>query len=173
LLRKLGVPVLTVCHVSRPLDFKRILVATDFGPNSDKGLQFALDFAAQTGASLIVAHTMDKRPAMAYETPEVHELFDEQRAEALKEAHQKFAEFKTEATQRGMTIKCILAEGEVAETLVRIADEIEADFIILGLRKMGAMARAILGTAAEPVIRAAHVPVLSVPIDFNVAASAA
>jgi nucleotide-binding universal stress UspA family protein len=173
LLRKLGVPVLTVCHVSRPLDFKRILFATDFGPNSDKGLQFALDIAAQTGASLIVAHTMDKRPAMAYETPEVHELFDEQHAEALKQTHEKFAEVKAEATRREMSAECILAEGDAAKTLVRIADERAADLIVLGIRKMGAMARALLGTCAEPVIRSAHVPVLSVPIDFKVAAKAA
>jgi nucleotide-binding universal stress UspA family protein len=165
LLRKLGIPVFTVCHVSRPLEFKRILFATDFGPGSDKGFQIALSIAAETGASLTVAHTMDKRPAMAYETPEVHELFDEQHTEALKEAHDKFAGFKEEATRRQMSIECVLAEGDVVETLVRIADETEADFMILGLRKMGAMARAFLGTAAEPLIRAAHVPVLSVPID--------
>jgi len=170
LLRKLGVPVLTVCHVSRPLEFKRILFGTDFGPDSDKGFQFALDIAAQTGASLTVAHTMDKRPAMTYETPEVHELFDEQRTEALKEAHDKFAGFKAEAARREISVECILAEGNPADTLVRIADESEADFILLGLRKMGPMARALLGTVAEPVIRSAHVPVLSVPIDKKTAA---
>jgi nucleotide-binding universal stress UspA family protein len=168
LLRKLGIPVFTVCRVSRPLEFKRILFATDFGPGSDKGFQIALGIASETGASLTVAHTMDKRPAMAYETPEVHELFDEQHTEALKEAHDKFAGFKEEATRRQMSIECVLAEGDVVETLVRIADETEADFMILGLRKMGAMARAFLGTAAEPLIRAAHVPVLSVPIDTTV-----
>jgi nucleotide-binding universal stress UspA family protein len=110
---------------------------------------------------------------MAYETPEVHELFDEQHAEALKQAHEKFAEFKAEGTRREVNVECILAEGNAAETLVRIADESEADLIVLGIRKMGAMARALLGTCAEPVIRSAHVPVLSVPIDFKVAAKAA
>jgi nucleotide-binding universal stress UspA family protein len=168
LLRKLGVPILTVCRVSRPLEFKRILFATDFGPDSDKGFQVALGIAAQTGASLTVAHTVDKRPAMTYETPEVHGLFDEQRTEALKEAHDKFAQFKAEGTRRDLSVDCVLAEGEAAETLVRIADESEADFIVLGLRKKGAMARALLGSTAEPVIRAARVPVLSVPIDTKV-----
>ena len=168
LLRKVGVPVLTVCRVSRPLEFKRILFGTDFGPDSDKGFEVALGLAAETGASLTVAHTMDKRPAMTYETPEVHELFDEQRTAALKQAHDKFVEFKAKATRREMTVECILAEGDAAETLVRIADESEADFMVLGIRKMGAMARALLGTTAEPVIRAAHVPVLSVPIDKKV-----
>jgi nucleotide-binding universal stress UspA family protein len=169
LLRKLGVPILTVCRVSRPLQFKRILFATDFGPDSNKGFQVALDIAAETGASLTVAHTMDKRPVMAYETPEVHELFDEQRTGALKQAHCKFAEFKSEAIRRDMNVECVLAEGEAAETLVRIADETEADFIVLGLRKKGAMSRALLGSTAEPIIRSAHVPVLSVPIDKEVA----
>jgi nucleotide-binding universal stress UspA family protein len=170
LLRKLGLPVFTVCHVCRPLEFKRILFATDFGPHSDEGFRIAFDMAAETGASLIVAHTMDKRPAMAYETPEVHELFDEQRTEALKEAHTKFGEFKDEAARREMSLECILSEGDAPETLVRIADETEADFIILGLRKKGVMARALLGSTAESVIRAAHVPVFSVPIGTKVPA---
>jgi nucleotide-binding universal stress UspA family protein len=168
LLRTLHIPVFTVCHVSRPLDFKRILFATDFGPNSDKSLQIAFDMAAQTGATLIVAHTMDKRPSMTYETPEVHELFDEQRTEDLTHTHKMFDEFKAEATRRGMNLECILAEGDAPQTLVRIADETEADFIVLGLRKQGAVARALVGSVAEPVIRAAHVPVFSIPIDTMV-----
>jgi universal stress protein A len=168
LLRTLGIPVFTVCHVSRPLEFRRILFATDFKPNSDKGLQIAFDMATQTGATLIVAHTMDKRPSMTYETPEVHELFDEQRTEDLTHTHKMFDEFKAEATRRGMSLECVLAEGDAPETLVRIANENEADFIILGLRKQGAVARALVGSVAEPVIRAAHVPVFSIPIDTMV-----
>jgi len=173
LLRTLGIPVFTVCHVSRPLEFKRILYATDFGPNSDKGLQIAFDMAAQTGATLIVAHTMDKRPSMTYETPEVHELFDQQRTEDLKNANKKFDEFKDEGTRRNMSVECVLAEGDAPQTLVRIADENEADFMIIGLRKQGVVARALLGSVAEPVIRAGHVAVLSIPIDTMVFAEEA
>jgi nucleotide-binding universal stress UspA family protein len=164
LLRKLGVPVLTVCHVSRPFEFKRILFATDFGPDSDRGFEFALDMAAQAGSDLVVAHTIDKRPEVTYETPEVRQLFDEERAQSLKQTHEKFDEFKEKATRRGISAACVLAEGDAAQTIVRIAHENEADFIVLGMRKMGAMARALLGVTAEPVIRNAHVPVLSVPI---------
>jgi len=164
LLRELGVPILTVCHVSRPFEFKRILFATDFGPDSDRAFEFALDMAAKAGSDLVVAHTIDKRPEVTYETPEVHQLFDEERAQALKQTHEKFAEFEHQATRRGVAAACVLAEGDAAHSIVRIADENEADFIILGMRKMGAMARALLGVTAEPVIRNAHVPVLSVPI---------
>jgi nucleotide-binding universal stress UspA family protein len=173
LLRKLGVPVLTVCHVSHQPEFRRILFATDFGPGSDRAFRTAMDFASETGAALTVAHTMDRRPAMTYETPEVHELFDEQRAEDLKQAHERFAGLKEEGARRQMSIACVLEEGDAAETLARIANETEADFIVLGLRNKGAVARALLGSTAEQVIRAAHVPVLSVPIDSKAAAEAA
>jgi len=167
-LRKLRIPVLTVCRVSRPLEFKRILFATDLGPDSEKGFDFALDMAARAGSSLVVAHTIDKRPEVTYETPEVRQLFDEERAQALKRAHEKFAEFKEQALRREVSAACVLAEGDASETIVRIADENEADLIVLGLRRMGTMAKALLGVTAEPVIRNAHVPVLSVPIGNHV-----
>ena len=170
LLRKLGIPVLTVCRVSRPLEFKRVLFATDFGPDSDNGFQFALDVASATGCSLLVAHIIEKRRVVTYVTPEVEALFYDERRRARQHADEQFAKFHAEADLRNIRIECVVAEGEASETLVRIADENDVDFMILGLRKKGAMERTLLGSTAEPVIRAAHVPVLSVPIDANVTA---
>jgi nucleotide-binding universal stress UspA family protein len=167
LLRKLHLPVLTVCRVSRPFTFKRILYGTDLGPDSERGLQFVFDMAAVTEASVVIAHTMDKRPHVTYEMPEVRELFDQEQRDSLARARRKFAEFEAEGERRNIPVECVLSEGEASQALVRIADETDADFIVLGLRKMGAVARALLGTVAEPVICAAHVPVLSVPIDLT------
>ena len=165
LLRKLGVPVLTVCHVNGPLEFKRILLAADMGPGCDRGFEFALDMARTTGASLLVAHTREKRSTITYETPEVTMLFNEERARALKLAHEKFKEFEAKAKASSVPIECTVAEGEASDTIIRIADENVVDFIILGLRKRGMLERTFSGSTAEPVIRRAHVPVLSVPID--------
>ena len=49
LLRKLTVPILTVGHVSHPLEFKSILFAADFGDASTEGFRFALDLAGSAG----------------------------------------------------------------------------------------------------------------------------
>jgi nucleotide-binding universal stress UspA family protein len=164
LLRKLTIPILTVCRVSSPLEFKTVLFATDLGDDSDSGFQFASELASATGASLVVAHVIDKRPVLTYETPEVKEVFDEERRQAISQTREKFAEFEAQAKRSKLEIATVLAEGEAAEALVRIADEHAADFIIVGIRKKGPIARTLLGSTAEPVIRAAHVPVLSVPI---------
>ena len=164
MLRKAAAPVLTVCHVSRPLEFKRILFGTDLAESSVQGFRFALDLASQMGSSLVVAHVLDKRPLVTYETPEVTAVFDKEGRNALQEARMKFAEFEAEGARRKVRVETVLAEGEAREALIRIADENRVDFMILAVRKKGAFERAFLGSTAEPVIREAHVPVLSIPV---------
>jgi nucleotide-binding universal stress UspA family protein len=170
LLRKLGVPVLTVCRISRPLEFKRMLFGTDLGPDSNKAFDFALQMAKAADAALVVAHTIDTRPVLTYEMPEVKAVFDEEHTQAVKRAQDSFSEFQAQAAKHKVDIECVLAEGNAAECLVRVADEREVDFMILALRKKSAVARTLLGSTAEPVIRTAHVPVLSVPVDVEVSA---
>jgi len=165
LLRKLGVPVLTVSRVARPLDFKRILFATDFGPDSESAFHTALGLASEIGSVLVVTHTIDKRPAVIHETPEVKKVFDEERERDMKEADDRFEEFRAAAAIQNVDVECVLAQGDPSEALLRIADEHDVDFMVLGLREKGVLARTLLGSTAEPIIRSAHVPVLSVPID--------
>jgi nucleotide-binding universal stress UspA family protein len=164
LLRKLGIPVLTVCHVGRPLEFSRILFATDFGPDALTGFRFALEAAKATKAKLIVVHSMEPQPLVTYETPEIVHMLKEARRDALERVRTQFAEFESEAVRNNVRIECVLKEGDACETLVRTADENDADFVILGLRKKGIVERAFLGSTAEAFIRGAHVPVLSIPI---------
>jgi len=169
LLRKLGVPVLTVCHVTRPLEFKRLLVATDFGVDADKAFRFALELAEATRASLVVAHTLERRPDLTYEAPGLGEAIDEARREAVKQAQERFSEYRADGARQSVSVECVLSDdADVAESLVTTADQNDVDFIILGLREKTLVDRVLLGSTAEPLIRAAHVPVLSFPIDTKV-----
>ena len=97
LLRKLDVPILTVCHASRPLSFKRILFATDFSEGSAQGLEFAMDLAATLNAEVVVAHVVDKRPMVTYETPEVTAVFDAEQKRFLEESRNTFKQIEAEA----------------------------------------------------------------------------
>jgi len=167
MLRKMSVPVLTVCHVSRPLSFKRILFATDLSETSAEGFRFALDLASMTGSALVVAHVIDKRPQVTYETPEVAAVFDEEQKRSLEETRATFTELESEGKRRNVKIEVVLSEGVAAEALPRIADENMVDLMIIPIRNMGRLERALLGSTAEPVIREAHVPVLSIPITVD------
>jgi nucleotide-binding universal stress UspA family protein len=168
LLRRLGVPVLTVCHASRPLEFKRILFATDLGFDSFKAFRFSLDLAAATHSTLILAHVIDAKPIVSYEVPGRAETTEEAGKFAAQYALEKFAEYQAEAQALHVDVECVLGEGKASESLRRIADDDDVDLIVLGLRKKGVLERAVLGSTAEHLIRATHVPVLSVPIDTPV-----
>jgi nucleotide-binding universal stress UspA family protein len=164
LLRKINVPILTVCHATRPLSFKRILFATDFSEASSEGLDFAMDLGVTLNAEVVVAHVIDKRPLVTYETPEVAAVFDAEQTRFTNEARSAFAQIEAEGRSRKVKVETILGEGIPADAIARIADENTVDFIVLAVSRKGRMDRILLGTTAEKVIRDANVPVLSIPV---------
>jgi len=164
LLRRIDVPILTVCHATRPLSFKRILFATDFSEGSAQGLEFTMDLAARLNAALVVTHVIDKRPIVTFETPEVTAVFDAEQERSLEESRNIFSQIEAEARTRKVRVENVLSEGIPAEAISRIADENTVDFIVLAVSRKTRMDRILLGTTAEKVIRDANVPVLSIPI---------
>ena len=142
----------------------RILFATDFSEVSAEGLDFAMDLAATVNAGIVVAHVIDKRPAVTYETPEVTAVFDAEQKRFIEETRSTFRQIEAEAKTRNLKIETILAEGVPADVITRIADENTVDFIVLAVSRRSRMDRILLGTTAEKVIREANVPVLSVPV---------
>jgi nucleotide-binding universal stress UspA family protein len=164
LLRKIDVPILTVCHATRPLSFKRILFATDFSENSAEGLDFTMDLASTLNAEVVVAHVIDKRPVVSYETPEIAAVFDAEQQRCMDDARIAFAQIEAGAISRRAKVETILAEGIPADVITRIADENTVDFIVLAVSRKSRMDRILLGTTAEKLIRDANVPVLSIPV---------
>ena len=55
--------------------------------------------------------------------------------------------------------------GGVAEEIVNLARDLEADLIVMGNRGHGGLRRAIEGSISEYVIRTAHCPVMIVRVD--------
>lgn len=164
------------------MNINKVLVPVDFSPPSTLAVNCGVVLARKLRAKLSLLHVVES-PSLLFRFPtEVEkvetqrkeqaermlpalELFYEERRRVRQYVDEQFAKFRAEANLRKVRIECVIAEGEASETLMRIADENDVDFMILGLRKMGAMKRALLGSTAEPVIREAHVPVLSIPID--------
>jgi nucleotide-binding universal stress UspA family protein len=68
-----------------------------------------------------------------------------------------------EQWSRGMNITPLMVEGDPFREILRVAEEENAGLIVMNLQGKGLIERALLGSTAERVIRAAHVPVLSIP----------
>src|SRR5262249_2995667 len=138
----------------------RILVPTDFTESSDRALDYAIALAERLGAKVAVMH--------AYEIPIVG--FPDGALVATADIAAKISDASTQALQtiveryaeRGVELESILREGAAYEEIGKVADAINADLIVIGTRGRRGLARALLGSVAENVIRTATRPVLAI-----------
>ena len=148
--------------------FKRILVAVDGSRTSNRGFKVALGMAKSLGARLVVLHVIDERAvgiglsASGYVAP----AYVEGVIDALRSAGRKvLARAQREAQAQGQEIDAHLVESlgsGVADTILAQARKIKPDLIVLGTHGRRGLARVVVGSDAETVLREATVPVLLV-----------
>src|SRR5690349_11484879 len=120
---------------------KRILVAYDGGEAGTRALDTAIELEKGLGAAVEVVSVVPVHPGRApidpWDDREVHE-------QLLKEAKDVLEEAGVKATYRE-------PYGDPAETIERIAEEIEADMVVVGTRGFGAVERFFQGSVSEHV----------------------
>lgn len=143
--------------------YKRILVPVDGGPTSMRGLQEAVRLARDQKAQLILLHVVDE----LFITQAGGGIgFSEQFFESMRAGGRK-ALAKAEAMVRrgGVRSRSVMLETistPVADLIVRQARKLRADLVVIGTHGRRGLTRAVLGSDAESVVRAATVPVLLV-----------
>jgi nucleotide-binding universal stress UspA family protein len=160
MLRRLPVPVLTVCRVWRPLAFDRILFATDLSEESKEGYRAVLTLARETHSSVSILHSVDL-PAMTYAGAGMTAAVATQ--QVLDDARVQLDQLSSEAAGLNVKVDTLLVESHPAEAILKAAEEACADLIVLTAGRKRLLERALLGSTAERVIRESHLPVLSIP----------
>jgi len=141
-------------------ELRRILIPTDFTETSDKAIEWALGLAAKLGAAVTVLHTYEL-PIIGFPdgaivaTPEIASHIADASRAALDAAVKRLA-------GRGIAIESVLREGVAWEEINAVAELIAADLIVIGTHGRKGLARALLGSVAENVIRTATRPVVSI-----------
>jgi len=144
------------------IPFRRILVPIDFTEVSTHALDWAMELAASVGASLTVMHSY-VIPVVGF--PDGALIPTPQVAAGLGEAAQKALDAAVQARRGGkVPLEAVLREGEAWEEIVAVADEIDADLIVVGTHGRHGLARALLGSVAEHVVRTSHRPVLTLSV---------
>lgn len=161
MLRRVPVPILTVCRVARPLEFARILFATDLSGACTEGFHSALEMARLAHSKLTVLHSVDAGRLM-HAGAEMAVGID--RRQLLESARVRLDELAAKAPAGDTEIDTVLVEGNATEAILRVAEDTCADLIVVTVEKKGLLERALLGSTAERIIREAHLPVLSIPI---------
>lgn len=120
----------------------KILVATDGSEDAALAARAAADLSERTGARLHAVHArLDTR--------------DREEAQDLLEAGTEEI-----ATAGGTVAGAHLRQGRPAEAIVDLAEELEADLVVVGSRGLGTAERLITGSVSEGVVHLARRPVL-------------
>jgi universal stress protein A len=148
------------------VNLKKILVPVDFSEQSRKAMEYALSFARQFNAEVLLLHVLEFAPAMpvpvspASPMPMIHDAMTQT---AWREgAAKQLADWRDEIG-KPLAVKASVRDGVSAHAeIVKAATEGNIDLIILGTQGRTGLAHLLIGSTAERVVRHAPCPVLVV-----------
>jgi nucleotide-binding universal stress UspA family protein len=126
-----------------------IAVAHQVSPTSRMALRQALTEAKLRGTDLAVLHAV--------------ESIDADRTEAYRLGISDAIEAATAGSDVTWRLHLVVTNaGDLGGSLVRLADQVDAEILVIGARRRSPVGKALLGSVAQTVILEANVPVLVV-----------
>ncbi len=141
--------------------FKKIVVPVDGSPPSDAAVALAIRLARDQDARLLFVHVcetakiaaMVSAPAVGVDPSYALDAEREAGEDALRRAG-------ASALAGSVQSESMLEDGGSVDSIVSIAKRQAADLIVIGSHGRGGIARALLGSVAEGVLRHSDIPVL-------------
>jgi nucleotide-binding universal stress UspA family protein len=133
---------------------KKIIFPTDFSHCGDAALAHATSLARDTGATLLIVHV--EEPPVAYGGGEMYYGVPEPATNDLKEMLAK-----VKPTDESVPYEHHLIVGDPASAITRLAEDENADMIVMGTHGRTGLSRLLMGSVAESVVRHASCPVFT------------
>jgi nucleotide-binding universal stress UspA family protein len=141
-----------------PAKLDRIMLATDFTESSTRAQAYAVALANRYAARLLVVHILDIT-LTAY-NPEASIGLAMQTLR--KRAEEGMQRVMREVQGQVSAVESVVREGEPPAEIIRAAQELDADLIVMGTSGAHGLKRVVLGSAAETVVHRAKTAVLTV-----------
>lgn len=125
----------------------------------DPHLAAAVELARALGARLHVVHAYPLPGPMLHPMPP-HASFTLDAVQQLHGVTESRLEASVRKTSDGVRLPCRALPGPADLAILDIAEEVGAELVIVGATRHGALARSLLGTTAQRVLRASGIPVL-------------
>jgi nucleotide-binding universal stress UspA family protein len=154
---------------------KKVLIALDYNPTSQKVAEMGFDLAKSMGAEVTLLHVIfdptfysssDYSPIMGFSGFLNNDPLHTNAIEELKSATLDFLE-KTRNHLGDSTIKIMVAEGDYAETILKISSTIHADLIILGSHSRKWLENIVMGSVTQEVLLKTKLPLYIIPTRKN------
>ncbi len=139
------------------LKIRKILVPLDFSVTSEKVLRYAVPFAKQFSAKLVLLHAIEPLPYPA-------DLGYVPLGEVIpiEPTRKRLAELAQMAVDPELLDQSVVQIGVAFELIVDFAKQLDVDLIIISTHGYTGLKHVLLGSTAERVVRHASCPVLVV-----------
>lgn len=129
--------------------FTNILVPVDGSDNSYRALDAALILSEKLGSHITVIHVMEEIPITHIGSEKLlNELLETYKKEN-QDILSKCSEF---ATQKGLTIKTLLLQGNPASAILDFSKKEKFDLVVMGSRGLGKFKELILGSVSSKIV---------------------
>lgn len=152
----------TAANLGRtPLKLKRLLVPYDFSEHSRKALDTALALARHFGSEIILANVLEYEGFGVDSVAFPLEAWWADREETTTEALKKLA------LDTGLKVTPIVCSGRAWDEVVRIAQEMKVDLIVIATHGRTGLRHFLIGSVAERIVQHAPCPVLTIRVAAN------
>ncbi|QRM90844.1 hypothetical protein FG167_16865 [Lacinutrix sp. WUR7] len=150
---------------------KTILYATDYSENSVPALKYAYSLSKALRATLKVIHVFDYPTLLDHFSLKAEDPFPDLEGDAIKKHISKLYAFCEEhlgSDLDKMHIKVEAIEDKsVVHGITKKATELDAFFIITGMKGVSAIKEIIMGSTAKNLLKNSPCPVLTIPEDAS------
>jgi len=146
------------------INMNNILVPTDCSELSKDAVEYAIRFAKQFKARLILLMVTVSEPLTVlndygYFSPELHQKII---LEAERRAEAELKQFWKENGDPEVNVELINLKGDPFTEIIRYATENEVDLVVMGTHGRTGLKHVIMGSVAEKVVRYSPHPVLTI-----------
>ena len=135
------------------------LVPIDFTETSHKALDYALSMAAKLNRSVTLVHVLERSYGEGFLDADQKEDI---RAKARLDSRIKLNALAQRKHISDVPVACIVSDGLPEYEILRIAEDLKVELIILGRQNRSPLSRLIFGSVTADVVDAAACPVLVV-----------
>ncbi|HEX9758301.1 MAG TPA: universal stress protein [Nitrospiria bacterium] len=140
-----------------------MLIPTDFSPQSQEAVDYGIQLANDLGSGIYLLHVYQEPLIVPSEpsvpmTPQVTEWLTDVQDQALKQLNVMAKEVESQVKK----VKTVFKVGIPFFEIVKAAEEIPADLIVMGTHGRTGLAHFMTGSVTEMVVRKAPCPVLTV-----------
>ena len=138
---------------------KRLLVPLDGSELAEEALVIAGDLAESLDGVIVLARVVPPPVPGRFYAPN---LLEQVREAQTREAEAYLASAAERLKEDRLHVETRVEAGEVATTLVRLAEQERCQLIVMGSHGLGGLGWHVFGSVAQKVLHASHCPVLIV-----------